>query len=509
MQWCIPMNLFLGLNLGKNYKMKVIKVFFCSLLILYSTNPAFGMRFESNIPDAGQEGQFSITNETERAIGKTLMHKINGSNFVSEDVIVQEYLRILCERISHAAPHCDFKLVYFPINSSILNAFAFFGGHVGVFTGLIMMVESESELAAVLAHETAHVTQRHLARMLTQQKKMTPLTILELAAAIAIGALGAPDAGVGLATAALGGQVQQMINFTREHEYEADRFGMQTLSKAGFDPMALPAVFNKLNNRTRYMEKPPEYLLTHPVFEARIADAYNRAALLQRPEKKDDLFFHLVKARVESDFCENANVYIERTEDRLKSKRYINKTAAEYSHALALTYKRKYAEAKRILNELIEEQASHPDVWVIEFTLAEVEKIEGNPASALSKIKILHERYNNSRPILMEYGKLLIENNQPEQARHVFYKLKRLDPDNLYLYQWLARANGKSKHYCEVHQAQAQWHYLRGEYLASAKQLELAQEKTNGQHHLEEEVKYQKQILTEWMQRQKSLKLPK
>ncbi len=158
-------------------KTKKTHLFLNFILLLMVCAPAWTMRFESNIPDAGQEGQFTITNETERAIGKCLMYRINGSNAVSDDAIVQEYLRVLCDRISRAAPRCDFKLYYFPIQSNVLNAFAFFGGHVGVYTGLVLMVENESELAAVLAHETAHVTQRHLARMLVQQKKLTPLTI--------------------------------------------------------------------------------------------------------------------------------------------------------------------------------------------------------------------------------------------------------------------------------------------------------------------------------------------
>lgn len=471
--------------------------------------PAFPMRFESNIPDAGQEGQFTITNETERAIGKCLMYRINGSNAVSDDAIVQEYLRVLCDRISRAAPRCDFKLYYFPIQSNVLNAFAFFGGHVGVYTGLVLMVENESELAAVLAHETAHVTQRHLARMLVQQKKLTPLTIAEICAAIAIGALGAPDAGIGLATAALGGQAQQMINFTREHEYEADRFGIEILSRAGFDPEALPNVFHKLNNKTRYMEKPPEYLLTHPVFEARIADAYNRAILLPKVKPKNDLFFHLVRTRIETDFCTNASDYIEYSQDRLKNGRYLNKTAVEYGYALALAYKRKFSEAKNIINRLIIENEDEPEVWVLELTLADVEQTEGNLAGALDRVKSLYENNHENRAIMIEYAKLLIENRQAEQARHILYKLKRLDPENPFVYQWLAKANGKSGHFCEVHQAQAQWHFLRGEYKASEKQLELAVEKAGNQTQLLEEIKYNKQHLQEWMAREKSLKLPK
>lgn len=477
------------------------------LLLRFTNTNAHTMRFESNIPDVGQEGQFIITNETERIMGKIMMHRINASGYVSEDIVVQEYVATVGHRLMNAGPTPAFKLNYFPMQSRELNAFAFFGGNIAVNTGLILKVDCESELAAVLAHETAHVTQRHLARILTQQKRFTPVTMLELLAALAVGALGSPDAGIGLATAAMGNQVQRLINFTRDHEYEADRMGIQTLSKAGYDPMALPGVFKKLSTATRYNEKPPEYLLTHPVFETRIADAYNRAEKLPYTKISDGLFFHLVRARIEADSTDKVQVYLNHCKTRLNASKTENNMVSRYAYALALAKARKYDEARALMLTLVEEMRDSQELWIVKYSLSEIEYNANHPQEAIAQLEILYQDYPSHTAIPFLYAEALSEDHQYEKARLILLKLKQKQPENLQLYLDLAKVNSKLKKPAEVHRAQAEWHFLRGEYPKTLQQLELAIEKSGNDSRLKEEINFRKNSVQAWISKEKELKL--
>ena len=187
------------------------------------------------------------------------------------------------------------------IRDNAINAFALPGGFVGVHSGLLLETRNESELAGVLAHEVAHVTQRHIARGIEAQGRASLLSTAAVLAAILMGAAGggSSDATMGAITAAQNMAVQSRINFTRENEYEADRIGIGVLANAGFDPNAMPAFFDTMFRRTQLgPDRVPELLRTHPVTSARIAESKDRA--LQYPPVKvsDSLSYALTKERV-------------------------------------------------------------------------------------------------------------------------------------------------------------------------------------------------------------------
>lgn len=152
----------------------------------------------------------------------------------------------------------------------------FFGGYVALHSGLFLHARSESELASVVAHEIAHVTQRHLARSMEDQARRSPATLAALAGALLL-SIASPEAGMAAITAATAGNMQSQINYTRSNEKEADRFGIATLAKAGFDVQAMPRFFGRLADEYRYASKPPPMLLTHPLPEDRVADSRQRA----------------------------------------------------------------------------------------------------------------------------------------------------------------------------------------------------------------------------------------
>lgn len=147
-----------------------------------------------------------------------------------------------------------------------------------------------------MAHEISHVTQRHLARAMEDQKRSAPLTWVGALGSILL-AMASPQAGMAALTGTLAGTRQGMISFTQQNEQEADRIGIQVLQRAGFDPQAMPSFLEKLLDQARYSTRPPEILLTHPLPESRLADARNRANQMRPVVVQSSADFYLAKAR--------------------------------------------------------------------------------------------------------------------------------------------------------------------------------------------------------------------
>ena len=169
----------------------------------------------------------------------------------------------------------DFEFVI--VDRRELNAFAVPGGIIGIHFGIFLHTRDEDELSGVLAHELAHLSQRHFARQLEQADRQGPVAIASLLASILLMAAGSPDAGFAGLIGTQAASIQSQLAYSRDWEREADRLGMKTLAAAGLDPYAMPSMFQRMLQASRFNERPPEFLLTHPVTESRIADAADRA----------------------------------------------------------------------------------------------------------------------------------------------------------------------------------------------------------------------------------------
>ena len=446
--------------------------------------------------------------EKEKLLGTLFMQQLHGSDCVVLDPSVHDYLQHLGNRLSESAGIKDYKLHFFGIASDELNAFAFFGGHVAVHTGLIQQVHTESELAAVLAHETAHIAQKHRPRMLEQNQKLLPLTIAQLLAATAIGMMGGGEAGAHLATAVLANHVQQLINYTHEHEQEADRIGMQILSKSNFNPQGMATVFQGLKQKSMYQSKAFAYLRTHPLFESRIADAENRAETLPYRQTSDSLMFHLVRAKLELSRKENDADRVKRLKAQLDSGKYPNATGAAYAYALALAQNNQFSEALKHLRELATKTPNH---WMIALSLAETEYAAGNTRKALNSLQYLLKTYPNHPPITLSYASILLDLNTPaygQQAEKLLLHLLKQQqhyPANPITYELLTRTQSQLHKFVACHQSQAEWHAARGEFPKALQQLDFALEKTKHASTSASTITKRKAVLTELHTQQKAL----
>ena len=215
------------------------------------------------LPDFGDAAEEELSPAEERVLGEAFMRAVRARLTLVDDPLVEQYVRSLGYRLVASSDRRDLAFTFFVVEDSSLNAFAAPGGFIGVNSGLIAATRSESEFASVLAHEIAHVTQRHIARAIQHGSRSNLPVLAGILAAVIVGTQNV-EAGQATAAAVIGSSAQRQINFTRHNEMEADRVGIRMLADAGFDPREMADVFEKLQNAARYSQRPPEYLSTHP-----------------------------------------------------------------------------------------------------------------------------------------------------------------------------------------------------------------------------------------------------
>jgi predicted Zn-dependent protease len=258
---------------------------------------------EEELPDMGSAANAAISLEDEYGAGLMYIRQMREQNMVLEDPEVSEYMQDIGHRLSSHAEEGQHQFYYFVVRDPVINAFAVPGGFIAVNSGLFIATLNENELAGVLAHETAHVTQRHIARMIVDQSKAGLVSAAAMLAAILVGATAGRSSPGAMEGAILGTEsaaIQHQINYTRSQEFEADRIGIYTMASAGFDPLGMPTFFEQLNRNSPDPSrvKAVEFLIDHPVTSDRIAETRNRAAQIGRIHHDDSLSYGLMRERV-------------------------------------------------------------------------------------------------------------------------------------------------------------------------------------------------------------------
>ncbi|MGH6885627.1 MAG: M48 family metallopeptidase, partial [Geminicoccales bacterium] len=300
--------------------------------------PALAQTTGSELPDIGTPASTTLSLADEYKIGLMIVRGLREAGQIVEDPEINEYLQSLGMRLASQAHEGAHRFTFFAVSDSSINAFALPGGFIGVNAGLVKATRSEAELAGVLAHEIAHVTQRHIARSIQNAGRANMASLAAMLAAILLGATtGVPaDAVLGGVTAAQGLAAQSQINYTRANEAEADRVGIGILSAAGFDPVGMPEFFGTMQQRAGGAGRNiPDLLRSHPVTSERIAETRDRASRMPRPRTPDSTSYALVRDRLELEAA-TTEAAIRGLYPAAKSADYPSTDAEQYGRALAL-----------------------------------------------------------------------------------------------------------------------------------------------------------------------------
>ncbi|MEJ6079330.1 M48 family metalloprotease [Vibrio sp. 1-Bac 57] len=335
------------------YKLKLFAV--CFFLLCLSPNSLAN----NDLPEIGTVGSGVLTIEKEKQYGWAFNMMANQSLPIIDDPVLNNYIATLGQNIVANADSVKLPFKFFLVEDDEINAAAFLGGNVKINTGLFLYAATESELASVIAHEVAHITQRHLARMLEQQSISNPASMAAMAGSILL-ALVSPAAGIAALTSTMAINMQSQINYTRQNEFEADRIGIQTLAAAGYDPYGMADFFGKLAEKYKYASLPPQMLSTHPLPEARLSEARLRASQLKKTNINNSLNYQLSKARIFVRYYRlNAPVLINKYQGELQNHKYQLKQAAEYGLALAYFKNKDYDKAQEINQKLLNDDINN------------------------------------------------------------------------------------------------------------------------------------------------------
>jgi len=458
-------------NLSLLFYMK--KIITLVLLIMFAGSLTMTQAKEIALPEIGDSAGALISPQQEYQIGLEFYWHLQQSVELVDDPEVNSYLQGLGDHLvaNSDAPYLHFT--FFMVPDPSVNAFAAPGGFVGVNQGLILTAESEDEVAAVMSHEIAHVTQRHLLRSFEKSKQMSiPMTVATIAAAL----LGAADPQMGSAAimAVQAGGVQSRLNFTRENEAEADNLGMHTLARAGFDPMAMPNFFEKLQKLSRFYtgNAVPEFLQTHPVTTSRIADARGRAVKYKyKPRRTDNLQFYLIREKLRVMAAKDLNQLTRYYIHAINTGGSINKIATRYGYSLALAAVGNYGEARKILQKLID---NDNDRLAYQLALAKIEIAVGRLSAALNIYQQAQKIYPDDQALTLEQVNALLQANLPQQAEKLLLKQLELGTPSRQLYKLLAQAKGDMGEKSQAHGWLAEYYYRSGRLEQAADQLRIA-----------------------------------
>ncbi len=430
------------------------------------------------LPEIGASGAALVSPAQERHTGEAVVRNIRRAGGILDDPLVTDYLNYLGYRlVSHSdSLQKDFR--FFIVNDGDINAFALPGGFIGVNYGLFLATESENELASVMAHEIAHVTQRHHARAYELAQSASNIPVMAaIIAAIILGSQGS-ELGQAALTSLAAGNIQRQLDFTRANEKEADYIGIALLADSGFNPASMADFFHKLERESRlYGSSAPEFLRTHPVTENRIADALNRAAQYPHGTWHSSRNYYLMRMRLQVLTSQDPEAARRQLESELKNGRYIDKAATRYGLALALMATRRYDEARHILDQLLND-----DDGRIAYLLARarLESLAGNHAEAIRRFAATLENYPGNGPLTFAYAQALLEAKKPARARALILAWQKRGSDESsipHIYELLAKAESELGHQALSHVAMGEYYYRIGQTHEAIRQLNLALER--------------------------------
>lgn len=398
------------------------------------------------------------------------MREIARSGIMLDDSLANDYLQSVGQQLASQVTQ-DQPFHFFFVKDHTINAFALPGGYIGVHTGLFLETENEAELAGVLAHEIAHVTQRHIARRIEASREMSLRTLAMVLGAIAIGVSGAgSDVTHAAIATAQASAVQQQINFTRANEYEADRVGIGILAAAGFDPDGMVDFFEKMQRRARYIEsRLPELLSTHPLSASRITEARLRARDYKIKPRPDNRLYALMKARIRVLTTNDVITLLEQFPEGAATPP--TSQASMYGRALTLHKMGRADEAVPLFQTLSELQ---DDMVLYRIGLAEALIQAGRMTEALATYQEAAHLFPRNAPLTMSHAEALLLAGQADEAQRMMLELLtfvRAEPSH---YRLLARIASAQGDVAESHFYLSEHYLLSGDAPLAMDQLKLA-----------------------------------
>ncbi|QIB66298.1 M48 family metalloprotease [Kineobactrum salinum] len=451
------------------------------LLLLLLASPGLRANTEGlKLPNLGESSTSLFSAEYEHQLGRTWLRIFRSQVSTVDDPLLFDYLEDLVYRLVTHSQLEDRRIDLVVVDNPTINAFAVPGGVIGVHNGLLQYAQTEDELATVLAHEIAHLSQRHFSRRVEFQKNQQPLNLAAMLAGFVLLATAGGDAGMAALSAAQAAAQDSALRYSRSNEAEADRVGMQTMVAAGMNPHAAPAMFERMLQASRYASsnRIPEFLRSHPLSENRIADTRNRARQYPRPPESDDLQYQLMRARVINQLTATPEEAIQKFRGQLEGTTR-SREAATYGLVLALIDAGRTDEAGLELDSI---WSRSPDRLEYKLAAAELHMARNEPEKAVQQLQSELKLSPGNHPLTMAYARALMRDQKAHIAEQVLVEQSKRRSNDPGLWYLLAEVQGLSGNIIGLHQSRAEYFILNGILDEAEKQLNYAMKLVNSDH---------------------------
>lgn len=453
---------------------KTIVLVLSTSLLLQSTSIVYADNI--NLPDIGTAAATTLSIGQEMEMGDYYMRMLRASAPIINDPVLNQYINDLGKKLVSKSESVKTPFHFYIMKSDVLNAFAFFGGNVVIHSKLILDTDNESQLASVMSHEIGHVTQRHLARAMENQNRNSPYVWGATLGSLLL-TLANPEAGMAAMTSTMAGSAQNMISFTQSNEQEADRVGLRTLAKAGFDPYASSEFLQKLADQSRFSSKTPEILLTHPLPNSRLTDIRNRSLQYSKKNVSPSLNYYLAKARLAILMAKNKNTAKLLVEDYKKLNNEQSKTAIIYANALADNLSGNNQKAKQQLQPLLDSDPNN--IWYIDL-MTDIDLALNNSSTAITRLQAALKKAPNSSALQLNLANSYIKNKNYQQAVSLLHRYTFDHNDDSNGWELLVTAYGGLHARAKEMSARAELIALEGQFQQSIQLLQNAKNQTKG-----------------------------
>lgn len=428
------------------------------------------------IPTIGSASSAELSPAVEAVLGDAIMEQGRRDPTYIDELYINQYLTDTAQRLAQAAPaKIDQKIRVFAVRDPSINAFALPGGYIGINSGLIATVGSESELVSVIGHEIAHVGQRHVARGMTQSAQTNHMMMAALAGALLAALSGSADLAMGVASFGQAAAIDRQLGFSRQAEQEADRIGFQMLTAAGYDPKGMAQMFQRLMQNSRLNEPVRgSYASTHPLSQQRQSDIENRLA--NAPQRSsyyenDDFWYVRAASRVMQARGGMALQHVMQQFDaEQQSEHALERSAALYGKAFAAFKRKEYEQATHLLQQAGQTgQNAALDVLAIELLLA-----TDQTQSALTQAQQAWQKWPDQQALALVYTQAMQAARQDSEAISFLQALIEQWPDESRWYQLIAKSYERKEQPIAARKAMAEYYERVGALPTAVEQLRQA-----------------------------------
>lgn len=469
-------------------------IHYLQLAILYSVLAQPSAHAAHNdLPILGDATSGYVSQTQEFYLGRAWLRQLRAQANTINDPLTISFVEDLIYRLAPHSEVRDTRFEFVVIDQGELNAFAVPGGIIGINAGIFLYANDEDEISGVLAHELSHLSQRHFARQIENAERQAPIAIASLLASILLIATNNADAGFAGLIGSQAAAAQTQLSYSRDWEREADRNGMKTLVSSGLDPHAMPSMFEQMLAANRYNERPPEFLLTHPITDTRISDAANRAEAYPIKPRTRSFNFLILQQRAMIRYRLPANEQIAFFNREL-SKSHDQKEQDSYRYTLAWIYQqeRQYTKSLELINSLSKSHRDQPSVTILKAEILSQLKRANEAIRLLEQAYVLRP---DSYPIAMSLAKIKTDNQQAKSALPDIKRWAERRGTDPIVWDQLADTAHKADNLALAYRARSEFFFLYGQKNKALGQLQQAIKKAEESKNYQQQAALKERLL--------------